>query len=51
MPDRFVRQPLTAEEADLLSEKLVAKFPYPDGPTFEHSWGTTRRRDETVIWP
>jgi mannonate dehydratase len=34
-----------------LDETLAAKYPYPDGPTFEHSWGTTRRRDGTVIRP
>ncbi|MGE3821515.1 MAG: D-galactonate dehydratase family protein [Isosphaeraceae bacterium] len=34
-----------------LDETLAAKFPYPDGPTFDHTWGTTRRRDGTVIRP
>jgi len=34
-----------------LDEKLAAKFPYPSGTTFDHSWGTTRRRDGTVIRP
>ncbi len=34
-----------------LDEKLAAKFPYPSGDTFDHSWGTTRRRDGTVIRP
>jgi len=34
-----------------VDEKLAAKFPYPDGPTFDHTWGTTRRRDGTVIRP
>jgi mannonate dehydratase len=34
-----------------LDEKLAAKFPYPEGPTFEHSWGTMRNRDGTVIRP
>jgi len=34
-----------------LDETLAAKFPYPEGPTFDHSWGTTRRRDGTVIRP
>ncbi len=34
-----------------LNEKLAAKFPFPDGSTFDHSWGTTRRRDGTVIRP
>jgi mannonate dehydratase len=33
-------------------EKLAAKFPIPAGPpNFDHSWGTTRRRDGTVIRP
>lgn len=34
-----------------LDEKLAAKFPLPDEPTFDHHWGTTRRRDGTVIRP
>lgn len=34
-----------------LDEKLAARFPFPDGPTFDHSWGKTRRRDGTVIRP
>ena len=34
-----------------LDEKLAAKYPHPEEPTFEHSWGTTRRRDGTVIRP
>jgi mannonate dehydratase len=34
-----------------LDEKLAAKFPFPAGRTFDHSWGTTRRRDGTVIRP
>ncbi|HEY3128499.1 MAG TPA: D-galactonate dehydratase family protein [Acidobacteriota bacterium] len=34
-----------------IDEKLAAKFPYPTGSTFDHSWGTTRRRDGTVIRP
>lgn len=34
-----------------LDEGLAAKFPFPPGPTFDHSWGTTRRRDGTVIRP
>ncbi len=34
-----------------IDEKLAAKFPYPAGNTFDHSWGTTRRRDGTVIRP
>ena len=33
-------------------EALAAKFPYPAGPPhFDYSWGTTRRRDGTVIRP
>ncbi len=34
-----------------IDEKLAARFPYPSGSTFDHSWGTTRRRDGTVIRP
>ena len=34
-----------------VDEKLAAKFPFPSGTTFDHSWGTTRRRDGTVIRP
>jgi mannonate dehydratase len=34
-----------------VDEKLAAKFPFPAGRTFDHSWGTTRRRDGTVIRP
>jgi len=34
-----------------VDEKLAARFPYPSGATFDHSWGTTRRRDGTVIRP
>lgn len=34
-----------------IDEKLAAKFPYPSGQTFDHTWGTTRRRDGTVIRP
>ncbi len=35
-----------------IDEKLAAKFPFPDGPPdFDYSWGTTRRRDGTVIRP
>jgi mannonate dehydratase len=35
-----------------VDEKLAAKFPFPDGPpNFDYSWGTTRRRDGTVIRP
>jgi mannonate dehydratase len=33
-------------------EKLAAKFPIPPGPpNFDYSWGTTRRKDGTVIRP
>jgi len=35
-----------------VDERLAAKFPIPDGPpNFDYSWGTTRRRDGTVIRP
>jgi mannonate dehydratase len=34
-----------------IDEKLAARFPYPQGDTFDHSWGETRRRDGTVIRP
>ena len=35
-----------------VDEKLAAKFPFPQGPPdFDYSWGTTRRRDGTVIRP
>jgi mannonate dehydratase len=35
-----------------VNEQLAAKFPYPEGPPdFDYSWGTTRRRDGTVIRP
>jgi len=35
-----------------VDEKLAAKFPIPTGPpNFDYSWGTTRRRDGTVIRP
>jgi mannonate dehydratase len=35
-----------------VDEKLAAKFPYPEGPpNFDYNWGTTRRRDGTVIRP
>jgi mannonate dehydratase len=34
-----------------VDEKLAARFPFPSGRTFDHSWGTTRRRDGTVIRP
>jgi mannonate dehydratase len=32
-------------------EKIAAKFPFPSGRTFDYNWGTTRRRDGTVIRP
>ena len=35
-----------------LDEKVAAKFPVVDAPpNFDYSWGTTRRRDGTVIRP
>jgi mannonate dehydratase len=35
-----------------VDEKLAAKFPIPEGPpNFDYSWGTTRRKDGTVIRP
>jgi mannonate dehydratase len=35
-----------------VDEKAAARFPFPDGPpNFDYSWGTTRRRDGTVIRP
>lgn len=34
-----------------IDEKVAAKFPFPDGPVFDYSWGTTRRKDGTVIRP
>jgi mannonate dehydratase len=35
-----------------VDEALAAKFPFPAGPpNFDYSWGTTRRRDGTVIRP
>jgi mannonate dehydratase len=35
-----------------VDEALAAKFPFPDGPpNFDTRWGTTRRRDGTVIRP
>ncbi len=34
-----------------IDEKVAAKFPYPDGVNFDYSWGTTRRKDGTVIRP
>jgi len=34
-----------------VDEKLAAKFPFPEGPTFDYNWGRPRRRDGTVIRP
>jgi mannonate dehydratase len=34
-----------------IDEKLAARFPVLENPTFDHRWGTTRRRDGTVIRP
>jgi mannonate dehydratase len=34
-----------------IDEKLAAKYPFPDTPTFDHRWGSLRRRDGTVIRP
>jgi mannonate dehydratase len=35
-----------------IDEKLAAKFPFPQGPPhFDYNWGTTRRRDGTVVRP
>jgi mannonate dehydratase len=35
-----------------IDEKVAAKFPFPPGPpNFDYTWGTTRRRDGTVIRP
>jgi len=34
-----------------IDEKLAAKYPFSDAPTFDHRWGTTRRRDGTMIRP
>ncbi len=35
-----------------VDEALAAKFPFPEGPpNFDYSWGTTRRRDGSVIRP
>ena len=35
-----------------VDEKLAAKYPIPAGPpNFDYSWGTTRRKDGTVIRP
>jgi mannonate dehydratase len=34
-----------------IDEKLAAKYPLPDTPTFDQRWGSVRRRDGTVIRP
>ena len=35
-----------------VDETVAARFPIPPGPpNFDHSWGTTRRKDGTVIRP
>jgi mannonate dehydratase len=34
-----------------IDEKMAAKYPFVDTPTFDHRWGTTRRRDGSVIRP
>lgn len=34
-----------------IDEKLAAKFPFPDGANFDYSWGSTRKKDGTVIRP
>ena len=34
-----------------IDEKLAARFPLPESPTFDQSWGKTRGRDGTVIRP
>jgi mannonate dehydratase len=34
-----------------IDEKLAAKFPFPTGANFDYSWGTTRKKDGTVIKP
>jgi mannonate dehydratase len=34
-----------------IDEKLAAKFPVLDNPSFDYRWGSTRRRDGTVIRP
>ncbi len=34
-----------------INEALAAKFPLPETPTFDQSWGKTRRRDGTVVRP
>jgi mannonate dehydratase len=34
-----------------IDEKLAAKYPVSESPSFDYRWGTTRRRDGTVIRP
>ena len=34
-----------------IDEKLAAQYPVPDQPAFDYRWGSTRRRDGTVIRP
>jgi len=35
-----------------IDEEAAARFPFPPGPpNFDYNWGTTRRRDGTVIRP
>ena len=34
-----------------IDEKLAAKYPVVENPSFDYRWGTTRRRDGTVIRP
>ena len=34
-----------------INEPLAAKYPFPEGNTFDHRWGETRKRDGTVIRP
>jgi mannonate dehydratase len=34
-----------------INETLAARFPYPESPTSDRSWGTIRGRDGTVIRP
>jgi len=35
-----------------VDERVAARFPFPPGPpNFDYTWGTTRRRDGTVIRP
>jgi mannonate dehydratase len=34
-----------------IDEKLAARYPVADNPSFDYRWGTTRRRDGTVIRP